>query len=287
MPFSDERTQMEEKMEPLLAKSLRSMIRHKFITEYGYSDSVPVAEFITDDLMKLIQSVVFDAQTVKPGQLVWMAVEKEYRHKGYGVHLYDMPMKPVVLTFLNEDDINKHIQTKGREERLGLLRDRMARMLQESQEQVGPLAQSDLAAFFSYSQAMISQQLLKWQEEKDEILPYRGTVHDIGTALTHKTQAIERVLAGEPLSDVARALHHSLPDIERYYKDYNKVEMATTICDDVAKIALITNMSVSLVQQYYDLVEKHRPEKMLKYNTNSDAKNSVSENDSEHSYKEE
>jgi len=142
MPFSDEKSAMEKKMQPLLAKSLRNMIRHKFITEYDYSDAIPLAEFITDDLMELIQSVVFEASTLKPGQLVWMAVEKEHQHKGYGTHLYDLPMKPVVLTFLTEDDIKKHIQTRGREQRLALMRDRMARMLKESQQQVGPLAQS-------------------------------------------------------------------------------------------------------------------------------------------------
>ena len=98
MPYAQEKSSMEKSMEPLLSKSLRNMIRHKFITEYGYSDAVPLAEFITGDLMELIQSIVFDANTLKPGQLVWMAVEKEHRHKGYGTHLYDMPMKPVVLT---------------------------------------------------------------------------------------------------------------------------------------------------------------------------------------------
>jgi len=179
MPFSDEKSSMEKSIKPLLAKSLSNMIRHKFITEYGYSDAVPLAEFITVDLMKLIQSVVFDASTLKPGQLVWMAVQKEYRHKGYGTHLYDMPMKPVVLTFLTEDDLLQHTQTKDRGQRLALLRDRMARMLKESQEQAGPLAQSDLAAFFSFSPAMISKHLSKWQQEKGEILPYRGTVHDL------------------------------------------------------------------------------------------------------------
>jgi len=100
-------------------------------------------------------------------------------------------------------------------------------------------------------------------------------------------QAIERILAGESLSDVARALNHSLPDIERYYKDYNKVEMATTVCDDVRKIALITNMSLSLVMQYYSLVEKYHPEKMLKNKANSDANAKVSDSGSERKIKEE
>jgi hypothetical protein len=55
---------MEQTIGPLLAKSLRNMIRHKFMTEYGYSDAIPLAEFITDDLMELIQSVVFDANNL-------------------------------------------------------------------------------------------------------------------------------------------------------------------------------------------------------------------------------
>ncbi|MCH8295310.1 DUF1670 domain-containing protein [Candidatus Poribacteria bacterium] len=95
-------------------------------------------------------------------------------------------------------------------------------------------------------------------------MPYRGSVHDIGPTLTHKVQAIERILAGEPLSEVASALNHSLGDIERYYKTYNQVEMATTICDDISNIAAMTAMSSALVEQYYHLVEKYAPQKMLK-----------------------
>jgi hypothetical protein len=113
-------------------------------------------------------------------------------------------MKPVVLTFLTEDDLLQHIQTKGRAQRLALMRDRMARMLKESQQQVGPLAQGSLRSkllnvanrlsclllLFTINgfntPSMVSIHLSKWQQEKGEILPYRGTVHDIGASLTHK-----------------------------------------------------------------------------------------------------
>jgi hypothetical protein len=39
-------------------------------------------------------------RTLKPGRLVWIAVEKEHPHNGYGTKLNDMPMKPVVLISL-------------------------------------------------------------------------------------------------------------------------------------------------------------------------------------------
>ena len=78
--FVPERTPKQETLGPLLSKSLRNMIRHKFITEYGYRDSVPLAEYITDDLVALIERVMLDSSAIKPGQLLWLAVEREHRH---------------------------------------------------------------------------------------------------------------------------------------------------------------------------------------------------------------
>ena len=46
-------------------------------------------------------------------------------------------------------------------------------------------------------------------------------------------------------------------------------------------------MSVSLVRQYYALVEKYHPEAMLKYNINSDESIKASDSDSEPKIKEE
>jgi hypothetical protein len=67
----------ERSFGPLRDKTLRSMIRRKFITEYGFSDAVPVAEFITDDLIALLDRVCPPLERVKPGQMVWMGVPKD------------------------------------------------------------------------------------------------------------------------------------------------------------------------------------------------------------------
>jgi hypothetical protein len=37
----------ERAFRPLRDKTLQAMIRQRFISEYGYSDAVPIAEFIT------------------------------------------------------------------------------------------------------------------------------------------------------------------------------------------------------------------------------------------------
>ena len=59
--------------------------------------------------------------------------------------------------------------------------------------------------------------------------------------------------------------------VERYYADYNAVEVACEITDDPTKIVTMTRLKLSLVQQYYRLVEKFQPHKMLK-NQSSDLK---------------
>ena len=68
-------------------------------------------------------------------------------------------------------------------------------------------------------------------------------------------------------------LDHSIADVERYYADYNAVEVACGITDDLTKIATMTRLKFSVVKQYYRLVEKFQPHKMLK-NQSSDLESS-------------
>lgn len=147
----------ERSFGPLRDKTLRSMIRRKFITEYGFSDAVPVAEFITDDLMTLIDLVCPPLERVKPGQMVWMGVPKDLPRNQIGQRLRDLPLKPILLTVLTEDDINDHIAARGRDGYLAMRRRRTARMFDEADMQETTLPYTDVAAFFGLSEDIVGR----------------------------------------------------------------------------------------------------------------------------------
>lgn len=249
---------------PLRDKTLQSMIRYKFITEYGYSDAVPVAEFITDDLIALIERVCPPFKQVQPGQMVWLGVPKNLPRNQIGKRLRDLPLKPILLTVLTQEDVEAYIRARDDEELLTLRRQRTARMFKEADAQETTLPYADPAAIFGLSEGRVTNDVRRWQEKQDELLPHRGRVHDIGPTTSHKEPIIERLLQGRQIPDVAREFKHSVADVERYYAGYNAVEVACGITDDLTKIATMTRLRFNEVEQYYRLVEKFQPHKMLK-----------------------
>lgn len=249
---------------PLRDKTLWSMIRHKFITEYGYSDAVPLAEFITDDLMALIDRVCPPLKRVKPGLMVWLGVPKDLPRNQIGKRLCDMPLKPILLTVLTQKDIDDYIKAQSKEEYVALRRQRIVRMLKEAIAQETTLPYADPTAIFGLSESMVTRDAHCWQEEQDELLPHRGRVHDLGPTTSHKEPIIERLLQGQQIPEVAQEFKHSVADVERYYAGYNAVELTCRVTDDLAEIVRMTRLQLSVVKQYYELVEKFQPHKMLK-----------------------
>jgi hypothetical protein len=242
------------------------MIRHKFVTEYGYSDAVPIAEFITDDLMEVINSVSVPYERLQPGQMVWLGVPVDLPRNEIGKPLRNVSLKPIILTILTEEDVLDLMAAEGREGYRALRRKRVARLFREAKAQGAILPYSDLAALLGVSTATIRRDVQEWEAEHGEKLPHRGRVHDIGPTTTHKAAIVESILQGKQLPRVAREHNHALENVERYYQGYNAVEVACGYCDDMDQIALMTGLKRHVVEQYYQLVEMYHPEKMLKYN---------------------
>src|SRR4030042_7025926 len=96
----------ERAFRPLGDKTLQAMIRQRFISEYGYSDSIPIAEFITQDLMRLIHQVALPFERLQPGQMVWLGVPIDLPREYHGRRIGDLPLQPIVLSLLPEEDVS-------------------------------------------------------------------------------------------------------------------------------------------------------------------------------------
>jgi len=249
---------------PLREKTLRCMIRQKFITEYGYSDAVPIAEFITDDLMRLINQVGQPYERLQPGQMVWLGVPAALPREKLGKPMRDLPLKPIVLTVLTEEDVQELMVAKGWKEQLALRCKRTARLFQEAAAQGTTLPYADVAALYGLGLQAVKGDVDRWEAQHNEHLPHRGRVHEIGPTTTHKAEIVESLLQGKQIPEVALLHNHAVHNVERYYQGYNAVEVACGYCNDLDQIVVMTGLKRHVVEQYYALVEKYRPEKMLK-----------------------
>jgi len=67
----------------------------------------------------------------------------------------------------------------------------VARILCEAYEQGGVLNQADMSHLIGVSAGTIGKDIRESQLEQGVILPYRGTIHDIGPTSTHKIIIIQ------------------------------------------------------------------------------------------------
>lgn len=254
----------ERAFRPLRDKTLRALIRQRFISDYGYADAVPIAEFITDDLMRVVHQVSQPYERLQPGQMVWLGVPQDLPREYHGRRLGDLPLQPIVLSVLTEEDVQELQTADCPAKRLALRCKRIARLFQEAAAQGATLAYADVAALYGLDLAVVQHDVRAWEGQHGEHLPHRGRVHGIGPTTTHKAQIVESILQGKQLPEVARLHNHHLHNVERYYRAYNAVEVAIQFTDDVNLIALMTGLTLHVVRQYYALVEKYRPTKMFK-----------------------
>lgn len=271
MIIERQRPTNERAFRPLRDKTLRAMIRQRFVTEYGYSDAVPIAEFISDDLMRVINKVSRPYERIQPGQMVWLGVPLDLPREYHGRRLGDIPLQPIVLSVLTEQDVQELQAAHTAEARLALRCKRTARMFAEAQAQGATIAYADIAALYVLDLAAIHHDVKAHEAQTHEYLPHRGRVHGIGPTTTHKAQIVESILQGKQLPVVAKEQNHHLHNVERYYRGYNAVETAAAFTDDANLIALMTGIERHVVVQYYALVEKYHPEKMRKNQVAVDA----------------
>lgn len=128
----------------------------------------------------------------------------------------------------------------------------------EAYKQGGVLTQLDLSLLSGLSVQYISCALREHEDETGEVVPTRGTVHDIGPSVTHKPEVIRRWLRKESPARIARTLNHSQASVDRYIADYQKVRTLARKFPS-ADLPALTGLAVSVVQQYLALLREYEP----------------------------
>ena len=234
--------------EPQLQKSMKTVLSSRFISEYGFLGGKEVIELIVNDLLKIVNDHQLPLSKIKKGQILWQAVAKN-ETSSYGKSMSDTRTIPVVLTLVSDEDINMRIKGTS----LTQIRKNVTeRIMKEADEQRGTLSQTDIALLLDISRASVGKYIREIQKEKGIILPYRGTIHDMGPTVTHKREIVRLKLQKMSTPEIARRTNHSEKAVDRYINDYERVVRISGSFEPI-DIAYITNLSESLVIEYLDL----------------------------------
>jgi len=206
-------------------------------------------EKLADELVKLISQVMPEKEHVKPGQIVWNSVDISTRS--------DSPNRrfvPVILTLINEEDCKKLAKgTKMTE----IAENAIARICYEAYDQRAPLSMRDIGLFSWRANAAISIKRQAYEEKHKVTLPHIGSLHDMGTCVTHKTTIIRKaVLEKKDPTKVAEETNHTLKSVEHYLKDYRRVEMCYKINQDVVFISQATGIAKHVVKEYIKIIQQ-------------------------------
>ena len=231
-------------------KSFHSALRHLLQTEFPGLFGPAVTELFATQVEQLFQKCHPARDRLAWGQLVWLAVAID-DPPAHGKRVEDTRLVPVVLDLVTSSDLELMRDDHTWDE---LRLARIERLCRQAHEQGGLLSQVDLGALLSLSNSGVGR-LMKTRPETAELLPTRGSLHDLGQTLSHKRIiCFKRLVEKKTTSQVAEETFHSPQAVEQYVQDLRRVQYCHDKQMDVLEIVQATKLSRRLVQEYLDLI---------------------------------
>ena len=233
---------------------LKPAIVNFFKREFNGLFGPVVRANIADALIDLFNSLCPESSRLKPGQVLWNALDKRTRGDSD-----NRRYQPVILTLVDDDDITmfengSFIKT--------IRKNIIARMIREAYKQDAVLSTRDLSLLLVSDASYLSHNRIEYEEEHQKVLPHTGVIHDMGSTLTHKRIIVYKyVVEKKDPAVIARETNHSQLAVDRYLKDFNRVKTLVNDNKDIDFIHHTTNIAKPVVQQYIQIINKYVKER--------------------------
>jgi len=238
---------------PLLDKTFETAVSGFILAEFPKLGGPKVVGLLVKELKSIVEQYYPPLTNLRMGQMLWFAVAKEEKG-GYGESMKNLQLRPVVLSAVTYEDIQKRAESVPQKD---IRKSGIARMLREADDQGGTLAETDLSLILSCSNMTIYKNITEYERENNVVLPRRGTVHDLGRSTTHKKIICEKSHRDKKATpDIARETYHSPNAVDRYLGDFDRVRFCLKKCLSVEETAFTTQLSKSLVLEYEELIKE-------------------------------
>jgi len=153
-------------------------------------------------------------------------------------------------------DFNTDLQVLADYGLAGLRRHRLARITRQAYDQGALLSYEDIAMILTTSPATVKRDVYHLRHEGMFVMT-RGTKHDMGPGLSHKTIIIDLYFKGYTFSEIERKTNHSETSVKRYLADF--VQVASLYRQDFSEnqIRIIAKKSSRLVREYVQLYQTY------------------------------
>ena len=253
-------------MEELVKKSsaLYSTVQYKnfpsalfafFEKECPQIGGSAVRKTLVDLIYRMVGEFFPETSHLRPGQTPWVTVDA--REKGnYGKAIRDTRLVPVTLDLVKADEAKERAEGKKVSE---VKRETAVRLCRQAYSQGGCLTLSEVAVLMKSSAATASKYIREYEETTGDVVPYRGTIHDIGPTLTHKRIIIQKLFVEQlTVQQVMRETCHSSRAIERYITGFKQILLCHRKGMTVEEIAFTVHKTVRLVKEYMAMVNEYK-----------------------------
>ena len=210
------------------------------------------AEAIRDTVQEVYAPLMETTDALQPGQLRLSVIAAGVAPN---TPLAQAQQCLVTLT-LDAGETDRTVRQQGGV--IALRRHRFLRICEEAFQQGGLLTLEAIADLFNCAVRTLVDDLAAVRQA-GIIPPLRSTVKDMGRAVTHRRLIVERWLAGDEYSDIARATYHSLSSVANYVDKFKRCAALFAADFDVETVGLIARLSPSLVRAYQQLLADARP----------------------------
>lgn len=226
----------------------------QFINEIieGMNCSPFEAEAIRDKVHEVYTPLIEATDSLKPGQLRVSVVDASVAPN---VPIAQALQRVVTLT-LDAGQEDRHIRQHG--DVCKVRRHRLVRVCEEAFQQGGLLTLEAIADLFNCAVRTLVSDLAALRQEQ-VTPPLRSTVKDMGRAVTHRRLIVEKWLAGQEYSQIARATYHSVSSVANYIEKFKRCYALLDTGFDLDTVAQIARLSPALVRAFQEIAAEAQP----------------------------
>jgi hypothetical protein len=234
-------------------KTFSSALCHLLQSEFPGQFGPAVTQLFAQRVEELFEAFYPPATRIKLGQVLWAGVSVQ-DPPGRNKRIENTDLKPVTLDLVTKQDVTEAIAGRqGRQTQ----RNRIIRLFRQAYEQGALLSYPDVSLLLDLSSSTIGREVLAYEKETGSVVPRRGTIHDMGPSVSHKSQiCYKRLVEKKPTSQVARETSHDPQEVEYYVQCCRRIQLCMDSGMTTEEIALATGHAKFTVQEYQRLIEK-------------------------------
>jgi hypothetical protein len=239
---------------PAAQKTFTGALEAFFASEFPQLAGDRARRSVVQGIVEMVHRFFPATSNLRQGQTTWISVAKN-EQSSHGKSTTETRKVPPSPPLLPEDEAQQRRDGKRLRD---IKREAVARACLEIDAQGGCVTGAELAIMFKTTPTTVGKYIAHWEAENGQLLPRRGTIHDMGPTLTHKKEICRLLfIEGKTVSQVVNLTKHSTRAIDRYITNFRQVFTCKTKGLTVQETAHATKLSKRLVEEYHRLFDEY------------------------------